>query len=115
MQYTDVVPADIVNETRVDKLASTTIYAFHPASVKLSQNLVDYRRIDKRYLIQLSLLIALTAKKVNNGMGGQNTDYHVVGIRTQYAVHHNTSVYVHQCATCFGSSSGIIKNPHSCF
>jgi hypothetical protein len=55
-----------VNETRVDKLAS--------------QNLVYCYWIDKRYLIQLRLSIALTAKTVNDGMGRQNTDHH--GIET---------------------------------
>ena len=69
-----------MNDTCVDKLASTTIAAFHPASVKLSKNLVDFYKIYKRYLIQLSLLIVLTAKKVN-GMGRQNTDHCGVEIR----------------------------------
>ena len=64
-----------MNETRVDQLASTAINAFHPASVKLSQNLVDSYKIDKCYLMPLSLLIAPTA-----GMGGQNTGHHDVGI-----------------------------------
>jgi hypothetical protein len=70
-------------------------------------------QIDKRYLAKLSLLIALAAKKVNNGMGGQNTDHHGVEMQTQFAVHHNTVVYLYQCTTCFGSSTSTIKKQHS--